>query len=82
MVNGICLEYNDVEKFVKDRLFFTEIRHGFNSSDFNGKQGIIVFGSCEWASGNGAHIDLFNGTKVESKDYSTRCGKVTLYVLE
>ncbi|MDR3339870.1 MAG: type VI secretion system amidase effector protein Tae4 [Candidatus Symbiothrix sp.] len=69
---------NDVEKLVKNRIITTKILSGVISSDFVGEHGIIVFRDCDW---NGAHIDLFDGSKVESKDYSDRCGRVTLYVL-
>ena len=45
--------------------------------DFNGKKGIIVFLSCNWADAAG-HIDLFDGTKVEGCAY-TMCSTVILY---
>jgi hypothetical protein len=71
---------NDVEKLVKNNLYSTETLSGTTSSDFDKKQGIIVFRSCGWGNAAG-HIDLYNGTTVEDHDYSTECGKITLYVL-
>ena len=71
---------NDVEKLVKNNLYFTETPSGTTSSDFKGKHGIIVFRGCSWQEAAG-HIDLYNGTTVEDHDYSTDCGKITLYVL-
>ena len=71
---------DDVEKLVKNKLIFPEILTGIISSDFKGKQGIIVFRGCGWSDAAG-HIDLYDGTKVEDHDFSTKCGRITLYVL-
>jgi len=42
----------------------------------------VTYTALSWERGNGSRIDLYSGTRVESHDYSTRCGKVTLYVLD
>jgi hypothetical protein len=71
---------NDAEKLVKNRLYLTKILSGTVSPDFKGEHGIIVFRDCGWGDAAG-HMDLYNGASVEDHDYSTRCGKITLYVL-
>ncbi|MDR3338879.1 MAG: type VI secretion system amidase effector protein Tae4 [Candidatus Symbiothrix sp.] len=70
----------DVEKFVKNKMLYTKVLSGDNSSDFEGEHGVIVFKDCGWNDASG-HIDLYDGTKVEGHDYSLVCGKVILYVL-
>jgi hypothetical protein len=70
----------EVEKLIKNRLHSTKILSGTNSFDFEGEHGIIVFRGCGWGDASG-HIDLYDGTDVEDHDYSTECGKITLYVL-
>lgn len=68
----------DMEKYIK-RISSRKLT-GTKLSDFSLQQGVIIFKNCGWSDATG-HIDLFDGTKVESHDYSSQCGNIELYIL-
>ncbi|WP_244863893.1 T6SS effector amidase Tae4 family protein [Hallella multisaccharivorax] len=73
----------DMVKFIKKHIGRTPLS-GTKASDFTGKKGIIIFSDCQWSNATG-HVDLFNGTKVESKkgnDYFAPCNAETLYTMK
>lgn len=69
----------DMEKYVK-RISKEKVE-GTKLSDFSGKKGFIVFLNCGWSDATG-HIDLFDGTQVEGKEYWGQCMNAILYVIE
>lgn len=71
---------NDMLTFLKANISRKPLV-GKTSSDFKGKQGIIVFLECSWADATG-HVDLYNGSVVEGTDYSADCKKIHFYELK
>lgn len=71
----------DMINFVKKHIGGTPLK-GTKASDFAGKKGVIIFSGCGWSDATG-HVDLFDGSKVESKkgDYFGTCSTVELYVV-
>ena len=39
-------------------------------------KGFLYFGVCKWENGTSKHINLYDGTKVENRDYSNRCKEI------
>ncbi len=73
---------SDMINFVKKTVGGTPLK-GTKASDFAGKKGVIIFTGCNWSDATG-HVDLFNGTRVESNegDYFGRCSQAELYVIK
>ena len=68
----------DVKDFIERKFgHFSKIN---SLKDIKGRKGFIYYGACEWRRGIGEHIDLYDGTTVESHDYSNRCNEI--YFLE
>ena len=64
----------DVKDFIERKFgHFSKIN---SLKDIKGRKGFIYYGACEWRRGIGEHIDLYDGTTVESHDYSNRCNEI------
>lgn len=72
---------DDMENFVKRVIGGTPLT-GNSSSDFKGHKGIIFFNGCNFGGDATGHVDLYNGSIVEDQDYSDRCNKLKLYIVD
>ena len=64
----------DVKDFIERKFgHFSKIN---SLKDIKGRKGFIYYGACEWRNGAGEHIDLYDGTTVESHDYSNKCNEI------
>ena len=64
----------DVKDFIERKFgHFSKIN---SLKDIKGRKGFIYYGACEWRNGAGEHIDLYDGTTVESHDSSNKCNEI------
>ena len=67
----------DFKKLLDDHYSKNKVTYK-DFSKLEGKKGVIVFQDCTFSDATG-HVDLYDGNKVEGKDYRDYCQTYTLY---
>lgn len=68
------------KKFLDEKNYTKHTTKEKSLEEFKDKKGVIVF-DVDWADATG-HVDLFNGSVVEGKDYTNVAKSITLYEIK